>query len=142
LDLRGLRARLACLSACSTGIIDTELPDEMVALPAALTQAGFAGVIASLWPVSDASTAMLMAQFYAHWLRSGLSPTLALRSARIMVRDVTNDQWGDWTSQSARTASRQLSHKPSGSQGGDAVADSQFPFWHPYWWAAFYITGV
>jgi hypothetical protein len=49
--------RLATLSACETGIIGTDLPDEVVALPSALLQAGFGGVAASLWSVADISTA-------------------------------------------------------------------------------------
>jgi CHAT domain-containing protein/tetratricopeptide (TPR) repeat protein len=49
--------RLVTLSACETGIVGTDLPDEVVALPSALLQAGYGGVAASLWSVSDISTA-------------------------------------------------------------------------------------
>ncbi|MBD5634973.1 MAG: CHAT domain-containing protein, partial [Candidatus Eremiobacteraeota bacterium] len=62
LDLR--RARLIALSACETATIGADLPDETVSLAEAFVRAGFAGVVASLWPVADRATAMLMARFY------------------------------------------------------------------------------
>ena len=61
--------RLATLSACETGIVGTDLPDEVIMLPSAMLQAGFGGVVASLWSVADVSTAMLMARFYEAWRR-------------------------------------------------------------------------
>ena len=39
---------MAVLSACETGLISAELPNEVISMPAALLQAGFAGVVASL----------------------------------------------------------------------------------------------
>ena len=90
LDRRLAGARLATLSACETGMIGTELPDEVVALPTALAQAGFAGVAASLWSVADVSTAMLMERFYRLWREEGLAPALALQEAQRWLRDTTN----------------------------------------------------
>jgi len=60
-------ARLATLSACETGIPGARLPDEVVSLPSAFIQAGFAGAIGSLWKVRDDSTAQLMKAFYNNW---------------------------------------------------------------------------
>ena len=82
--------RLATLSACETGIVGTKLPDEVVALPSALLQAGFSGVAASLWSVADISTAMLMEHFYHCWREDKLSPAQALRAAQRWLRDTTN----------------------------------------------------
>src|SRR5438067_1353353 len=47
LSMRHFNARLASLSACETGIIRTDVLDEVVALPSAFLQSGFAGVVAS-----------------------------------------------------------------------------------------------
>ena len=80
LDKRLPGARLATLSACETGVVGTNLPDEVVALPTAFTQAGFAGVVASLWSVADVSTAMLMERFYRLWREEGRTPAQALRA--------------------------------------------------------------
>ena len=91
-DLMGmrLRVRLAVLSACETSLPGTELPDEVVALPTGLLQAGVAGVIASQWAVPDLGTAILMAEFYRR-LRDA-SPAAALQAAQQWVRDTTNDE--------------------------------------------------
>ncbi|MEU8611566.1 CHAT domain-containing protein, partial [Actinoplanes sp. NPDC048791] len=44
---------LAYLSACSTATTGARLPDENIHLASALRLAGFAGVVATLWPVPD-----------------------------------------------------------------------------------------
>ena len=62
LRLQLTEARLAVLSACETGLDGRQLPDEVVGLPTAFLNVGFAGVLASLWSVADWSTAQLMAQ--------------------------------------------------------------------------------
>ena len=82
-----LRVRLAVLSACETALPGTELPDEVVALPTGLLQAGVAGIVASQWSVPDRATAMLMAEFYRRWWwdqhdargRAARRPVLAAR---------------------------------------------------------------
>ena len=49
-----LRAReFAFVSACSSGQIALDLPDECVGLPSALLMSGFRSVVASLWAVRD-----------------------------------------------------------------------------------------
>jgi hypothetical protein len=81
-----LEMRLAVLSACETGVVGTNLPDEVIGLPSALIQAGTAGVVASLWSVTDQSTALLMAAFYKYWKQEGLTPVAALRQAQLELR--------------------------------------------------------
>ena len=85
-----LRVRLAVLSACETSLPGTELPDEVVALPTGLLQAGVAGVIASQWAVPDLATTVLMADFYRRHRTA--SPGAALRAAQRWVRDTTNGE--------------------------------------------------
>jgi CHAT domain-containing protein len=87
-----LRVRLAVLSACETALPGTELPDEVVALPTGLLQAGVAGVVASQWSVPDWATAMLMTEFYRCWRWEQMTPASALRAAQRWLRDTTNAQ--------------------------------------------------
>jgi CHAT domain-containing protein len=84
------RLRLAVLSACETALPGTDLPDEVVALPSGLLQAGVAGVVASQWAVPDRATALLMVAFYQAWRHDGLTPAAALRAAQKWLRDTTN----------------------------------------------------
>jgi CHAT domain-containing protein len=109
LDVGGRpQARLAFLSACETGLIGTELPDEVVGLAAGFMQAGTAGVVSTLWSVADESTALLAERFYENWKGQGMSPLEALVAAQQWLRDEADR--GRWA--------------------------------HPYYWAAFTLTGV
>jgi hypothetical protein len=87
-----LRVRLAVLSACETALPGTELPDEVIALPTGLLQAGVAGIVASQWSVPDRATAMLMAEFYRRWQWDQMAPAAALRAAQFWLRDTTNSE--------------------------------------------------
>ena len=79
--------RLAVLSACQTAIIDFDhVPDEAIGLPAGFLTAGVPGVIGSLWPVNDVSTALLMKHFYGYHCQEGLEPGAALRKAQRWMR--------------------------------------------------------
>lgn len=137
--------RLATLAACETGIVGTDLPDEVVMLPSALLQAGFGGVASSLWSVADISTAMLMERFYRLWQEEKLPQAQALRAAQRWVRDTTNREKAEYF--------KRYSPELSGARMPEDIAIELFTqamsrdldrrdFEHPYWWAAFYLTGV
>ena len=80
--------RLVILSACETGVFDfRRTPDEFIGLPVAFLQAGASGVIGTLWPVDDVSTALIMMKFYELYLAKGTPPALALRHAQLWLRD-------------------------------------------------------
>ena len=139
-------ARLATLSACETGIVGTQLPDEVIALPSAFLQAGFAGTVASLWSVTDISTAMLMERFYRLWREEGLQPALALREAQRWLRDTTNQQKAEYFARdiSALTGAMKMPEEVAADFFSQVLSrePKACSFQHPFWWAAFYLTGV
>jgi CHAT domain-containing protein len=148
LNLSG--ARLATLSACETGMIGTRLPDEVVALPLALLRAGFAGVAASLWAISDLSTAMLMERFYRLWQVNGLEPSAALRQAQLWLRDTTNGEKKAYYQQHLPLFAPEA--QVAAAMPAEVAAalykvfvleeDDALAFTHPYFWAAFHYIGV
>jgi CHAT domain-containing protein len=80
-----LQADLVTLSACETGL-GRELGGEgLVGLARAFHFAGARSVLASLWAVSDRSSAELMARFYAR-LRAREPAAEALRAAQRELR--------------------------------------------------------
>ncbi len=79
-----LRAGTVVLSACETGLAGQAGRDEQVGLVRAFLVAGAARVLASLWPVDDAITAVFMDHFY-RGLQRGLSPAQALGNAQTAV---------------------------------------------------------
>jgi tetratricopeptide (TPR) repeat protein len=78
-------ARLVTLSACESGVTGLSVGDEVLGLTRGLLAAGCSTIVASLWTVSDESTAHLMADFYRH-LRAGSEPAAALRSSMLALR--------------------------------------------------------
>ena len=80
-----LGAQLVVLSACETGLGELRSGDEITSLTRMFLQAGADTVVASLWNVSDRTTAQLMKSFYQR-LNVGQSPAVALRSAALGVR--------------------------------------------------------
>jgi CHAT domain-containing protein len=115
--------RLAVLSACETGLIGSKNLDEVISLPTGLLQAGVAGVIASLWSVTDQSTMALLVKFYGLWDEQQLTFNEALRQAQIWLRDSTEGEI-------ARLVGFRT-HTPQDR-----------PFIHPYYWSAFTYTGI
>jgi hypothetical protein len=102
--------RLAVLSACQTGIPGMKLPDEVVGLPAGWLQAGAAGVLASLWPVSDDATVALMGRFYELYLIDGLDPVDALWLAQRWLRGLPS-----WREEYVAAGARQAAKGPAAS---------------------------
>jgi CHAT domain-containing protein len=147
LEMRLDKARLAVLSACETGIPGTKLPDEVVSLPTGLMQAGVAGVVASLWSVNDLSTAMLMERFYRLWREEdGRPPALALREAQRWLRDTTNREKADYFKRDVPAiAGARMPELVAAELYVDRMLQQEpdaRDFEHPFWWAAFYLTGV
>jgi len=74
-------ADLVTLSACETGTGRSLEGEGLVGLVRAFEYAGAKSVLATLWGVSDESTAILMEDFYRRW-RGGLPKDEALRQAQ------------------------------------------------------------
>ncbi|WP_191303970.1 CHAT domain-containing protein [Lentzea cavernae] len=122
--LRFAPRRLAVISACDMQNVGADAPNEVVGLPSALLQLGFAGVIAASWPVYERATAFLMARFH-QVLRDGAHPAVALAVAQNWLRSAGFDELA------AVAPSFPL---PPSNRG-------PHPFEHPWYWAAFAYTG-
>jgi CHAT domain-containing protein/tetratricopeptide (TPR) repeat protein len=149
-DLLRLRlngARLAALSACETGIVGSRLPDEVVSLSSALLQAGFAGVIASMWSAFDLSTALLMPQIYQFWIQDGVAPHQALRKAVKWLREQTAaDLAKSFAVTRAHAANKGGEDYEQASEAWQHFAydyaPEDRPYAHAVFWAAFIYTGA
>jgi CHAT domain-containing protein len=75
-------ADLVTLSACGTALGREMSGEGVLGLTRAFQYAGARTVLASLWPVDDASAAELMRRFYLH-LKRGESKDAALRAAQL-----------------------------------------------------------
>lgn len=80
-----VRRRLTVLAACRTAYDPSRGSDSLASFTGALLAAGSSAVLASLWDVDDASTAVFMEQLYFQ-LGRGLRPAEALRQAKRRLR--------------------------------------------------------
>jgi CHAT domain-containing protein/Tfp pilus assembly protein PilF len=79
-----LRADLVTLSACDSALGGEAAGEGLLGLAWAFHYAGARSVLASLWAVTDGSTAVLMKRFYAE-LRAGRSLDEGLRRAQLSL---------------------------------------------------------
>jgi CHAT domain-containing protein/tetratricopeptide (TPR) repeat protein len=87
-DVYNLRipAELVVLSACESGLGKNVQGEGLVGLTRGCFYAGARSVVASLWTVDDAATSELMGNFYRGMLVNGMSPSEALREAKLTMR--------------------------------------------------------
>ena len=87
---------LLTLSACETAMFGGREADgrEVDGFGALAQRKGAKGVLATLWPIADDSTAQLMQSFYRIRERQGLSKAEALRQAQLeLLRGSQNKEY-------------------------------------------------
>ena len=77
-----LRAQLAVLTACETGLGQYQAGEGVLSLAHAFRFAGCPSVVYSLWSIDDEQSQVLVRAFYEH-LRGGQSAAEALRAAKL-----------------------------------------------------------
>jgi CHAT domain-containing protein/tetratricopeptide (TPR) repeat protein len=140
-ELGPLHARLAVASACQSAVTAVgEEAGEAFSLAYALLAAGAACVIASLWPVDDLATAMLMGRLYTE-IAEGLTPPQALAAAQRWLRDVDVPETNRFLGRHpALAASRACRGAVPATE--EALGPRHHPFAHPEFWAAFIVIGA
>jgi len=109
-----LRANMVVLSACETGLGKLRRGEGIISLARAFAFAGAKSIVNSLWSVNDASTQLLVVDFYKG-IKAGMpkSEALTLAKRRFLIRPETG---------SKRDTSWRL-------------------FRHPYYWSGFILIG-
>jgi CHAT domain-containing protein len=129
---------LLTLSACETALGDDGVAHhgvEVEGLGAIAQQAGAKAVLATLWPVADGSTALLMRALYQAHKNDHADKADALRDAQLALLRGTVHAEG------AGKAERGLARVDGAAAMGSFVADPRAPFAHPFFWAPFILMG-
>lgn len=143
------KAWLVVLSACETAVSDfRDVVDEVQGLHTAFLMARAPTVVASLWPVSDLATALLMKRFHKNLYERSLDKASALWEAQIWLRDLSVSEARQLIIEKQAELSRVKPHHwltkidPGIMLDAQASAHAGKPFAHPYWWAAFQCIGA
>lgn len=142
LDFRN--TSLVVMSACTSGVVDLQTldVDEHFGLATACLVAGAKTVVASLWEVNDASTALLMQRFHHNLYVDGMETARALQEAQVWLRDMDAEQ----AFEILEARQRDCEDEQDAADAAMALLEisdrGPKPFSHPYWWAAFQCIGV
>lgn len=150
--------QLVVLSACQTAFTEFyHLPDEVIGFPSGFLLSGVSGVVGTLWPVDDLSTALLVVKFYELLLgnaghkRSQLHPAQALRKAQQWLRQLTPKELTRYCEthphlnealrlgasfERKETVVSEIAHLGSSNHPDRPFANN------PYYWAPFVFVGV
>lgn len=142
--LTGASLRLAVISACQSAVAEiARLPNEVFATSTALLAAGSACVVASLWPVDDGATAILMIRFYEEMFANDLEPPDALRNAQLWLRELDDQEKDDFLT-SHPVVGAEIRRREGQERRGRAKGAGQpgHPYSHPDYWAPFIAVGV
>lgn len=156
LDLR--QVRLVTLAGCETGVpqiyrrvvrnVYVLAADEPISVPMVWTAAGARAVVSALWPIDDFPTALLIGEFYRRHIAEGKTIALALREAQNWLRSWGRDSLLARVEEEMRTAeghdgnSGLMEHLENIQELlTTSFAPGDFPFDHPYYWAAFTAMG-
>ena len=123
---------LLTLSACDTATGGTGADGQEVEGFGVLAQRqGAKAVLASLWPVADTSTMLLMQTFYKQRESQQLSKAEALRKAQVSLLQNNIENTG-------KSRGLRVSLDDSAIAASD-LSDTQYA--HPYYWAPFILIG-
>ena len=129
---------LLTLSACETALGDDSVTHhgaEIEGLGALAQQAGAKAVLATLWPVADESTAVLMRELYRAHKIEHLDKAESLRQAQLTLLH------GTVKVAAGSTGPRGLRRKTETAAGRSFKIDANAPYAHPFYWAPFILMG-
>jgi len=139
-DFKGVD--LLTLSACETAV-GAGQGREVEGLAVTAQKKGAKGVLATLWPVADNTTAALMQRMYELRGADRLSKAEALRRAQLeLMQGTTQVKPAEGTKEGGRGVV--LSARKDQPESGEAppyLADPKRPYAHPYYWAPFILMG-
>lgn len=148
-EVAPISARVVTISACQSAIVDLgHLPEEGFSVGGGFLAAGAACAIASLWPVRDDTTALLMVRLYEEMISEALRPPEALRRAQLWLRELTEEELDKFLtthpSLEAEFRRRALIGDRPGRRGSSGVrlAVTGRPFSSADYWAPFVALGA
>ncbi|GAB4375221.1 MAG: hypothetical protein Kow00121_20660 [Elainellaceae cyanobacterium] len=137
---------LICLAACETGVTGKQtISDEYVGLPSAFLKAKASRIVSTFWHVEAAATTYFMVEFYRS-LSTRNSLDRAFQHAQTFLKTATSQvliDWIDvWVNGTSPDLPRSIKIALQAEQRRLRRNTIEHPYAHPYYWAAFAISGL
>lgn len=134
---------LLTLSACATAMHGGQEANgkEVEGFAALAQNKGAKGVIATLWPIADESTAQLMQGLYRNRQLKHLNKAESLRQAQLALLNGTGAQTTTKASDADRGGKLVTTQVQQTEQDTAFTENADAPFAHPYYWAPFILMG-
>ncbi len=138
---------LIFLAACETALTGNDgIKTEYVGLASAFLKAGATNVLSTLWPVNEVPSCWFAIYFYQQLLQHQ-PPAIALYKTQQWLKTVTVAHLIQWIEELSQLPNlgyhweKELKHEIQNLNGEKGKLDTDQPYAHPFYWAAFTLTG-
>jgi len=133
--------KIVSLAACETAVTGNQtITTEFVGLSSAFLSAGVRFTISTLWTVESAASAILMVEFYRQLQEN--PPAIALKTAQTWLQNATRQDLINWCEQNEPLLPGSLALILEDERDRLSKLEGDRPYSHPYFWAAFTVSGV